>query len=298
VIKPIALIETAFPWAHRKGTIVPYSELSIHAESMAMRYALSAFEGVRGYVQVTGGVLMFALDEHVERLSQTLALVALPPIPSAVVYSVVEEIIEHNRPEEDCYLRIAANATSMGTLKVDAQTELFVSLHQMGRKPIPPDGLAVLISTRRKAPNDAFPQQAKVIGNYAGPRLAYLEARAAGFDDVILLGPSGQLAEAPTANLFIARGGIVATPRLNDGILPGITRRHIIQLCNALGCTVEERAIFAEDALVADEAWLSGTGIELAPIARFNDRTLPAVRQLFPKLLAAYGRRVRGQEGE
>jgi branched-chain amino acid aminotransferase len=286
----------SFPWAFRAGTVVPYGELTIHAESMAMRYALSAFEGVRGYVQPAGGVRLFALDEHVARLGATLALVALPAIPAADVHAAVAQVLERNRPEIDCYLRIAASATSLGTLKGAAATELFVSLHPMGPKPIPAAGLAVAISGRKKPADDAFPQRAKVIGNYAGPRLAYLEARAGGFDDVILRGPVGQLAEAPTANLFIVRGGVAMTPRLEDGILAGITRRHVIELCRRLGRQVEERALSAEDARGADEAWLCGTGLELAPIARFDDRALPAARRLFPALAAAYARRVRGQE--
>jgi len=291
--------EAAFPWAHRAGAIVPYGELAIHAESMAMRYALSAFEGVRGYVHRAGGVALFALGEHVDRLRQTLALAELPPVSTLAVNAAVAEVLARNRPEVDCYLRIAASATSLGTLKGEAAAELFVSLHAMGRKPRPQGGLAVAISARRKPTDDVFPQRAKVIGNYAGPRLAYIEARARGFDDVILRGPEGQLAEAPTANLFVVHGGAVSTPRLEDGILAGITRRHVIELCQRLGkgLTVEERRLSAEDAYGADEAWLCGTGIELAPIARVDHRKLPGARRLFPELAAAYVRRVRGLGG-
>jgi branched-chain amino acid aminotransferase len=288
--------EAAFPWALREGALVPYGELVIHAESMAMRYALSAFEGVRGYVQRAGGVRLFALDEHVARLGETLALAALPPIAAAEVRAAVAQVMERNAPAADCYLRIAASATSLGTLKGAASAALFISLHPMGRKPLPAGGLAVAISARRKPPDDVFPQRAKVICNYAGPRLAYLEARARGFDDVLLRGPEGQLAEAPTANLFIARGGRVLTPRIADGILAGITRRHVMDLCGILGREVAECAISAEDARGAEEAWLCGTGLELAPIARLDDRELPAGRRLFPELAAAYERRVRGED--
>lgn len=290
--------EAAFPWAHRAGAIVPYGELAIHAESMAMRYALSAFEGVRGYVHRAGGVALFALGEHVTRLRETLALAALPPVSALAVHAAIAEVLARNRPQVDCYLRIAASATSLGTLKGDAAAaELFVSLHAMGRKPRPRGGFAVEISARRKPADDVFPQRAKVIANYAGPRLAYLEARARGFDDVILRGPEGQLAEAPTANLFVVRGGAVLTPRLEDGILAGITRRHVIELCRKFGgITVEERRLAAEDAYGADEAWLCGTGLELAPIARVDDHPLPARRRLFLELAAAYVRRVRGME--
>jgi branched-chain amino acid aminotransferase len=291
------MASAAFPWAFRAGALVPHDQLVIHAESLAMRYALSAFEGVRGYADATGRVRLFALDEHLARLAETLALAALPAIPAERVLAAVEQVVTANHPQVDCYLRIAVNMTSLGTLKSEASGELFISLQPMARKDVPPGGISVAISARRKPSDDAFPQRAKLICNYAGPRLAYLEARAAGFDDVILRGPEGQLSEAPTANLFVIRDGALATPRIEDGILAGITRRHVLELARRLGYEVSEQRLSAEDAHAADEAFLCGTGLELAPIARFDDRPLPGERRIFPRLVEAYFARVRGDAG-
>jgi branched-chain amino acid aminotransferase len=291
------MASAAFPWAYRAGALVPHDQLVIHAESLAMRYALSAFEGVRGYADVTGRVRLFALDEHLARLAETLALAALPAIPVERVLAAVEQVVTANHPQVDCYLRIAVNMTSLGTLKSEASGELFVSLQAMGRKDVPPGGIAVAISPRRKPADDAFPQRAKLICNYAGPRLAYLEARAAGFDDVILSGPEGQLSEAPTANLFVIRDGTLVTPRVEDGILAGITRRHVLELARRLGHEASERRLSAEDAYAADEAFLCGTGLELAPIARFDDRPLAGERRIFPRLVEAYFAHARSGAG-
>lgn len=288
-----------FRWAWRAGALVPHEQLTIHAESMAMRYALSAFEGVRGYVQQDGAtVRFFALGEHIARLHQTLALAGLPPVADGELDALAAGLLEANGAREDCYLRIAVNATSLGTLKGDARTEVFASLQPMGRKPLAGAGLSVAISDRRKPDDDMFPQRAKVICNYAGPRLAYLDAQSRGFDDVVLRTSAGLLSEAPTANLFLVKDGVLMTPRLEDAILAGITRRHVLVLGRGLGLAVEERALTHDDAYAASEAFLCGTGLEIAAIARFDDRGLPAGRTVVPRLIDAYFALVRGAARE
>jgi branched-chain amino acid aminotransferase len=286
----------AYEWAYRGGELVRHADLTIHAESVAMRYALSAFEGVRGYVQGDGAVRYFALDEHVERLQETLRLISLPPVPPGEVEEAAARLIEANGAAADCYLRIAVNAVSLGTLKGTTETEVFASLQPMGRKPWVEsgEGLSIAISRRHKPADDVFPQRAKVICNYGGPRLAYIEARDRGFDDVVLTTPQGALAEAPTANLFLVVDGIIATPRLEDSILAGITRKHLIALGRGLGWNVVERALTPADAYRASEAFLCGTGLELAPVARFDDRILPVERPVSSRLAAAYFDLVRG----
>jgi branched-chain amino acid aminotransferase len=290
-----------FPWAYRCGSLVPHEELTIHAESIAMRYALSAFEGVRGYVQQNraNSVRYFALDEHVERLQMTLQIIGLPPVPSGEVESAADKLLEVNNVAADCYLRIAVNATSLGTLKGTTEMELFASLQPMGRKPWVESGggISVMISSRRKPTDDIFPQRAKVICNYGGPRLAYLEARTRGFDDVILTTGEGMLSEAPTANLFLVLDDSIMTPRLSDAILPGITRRHLIDLGQQLGFSVEERGLSPADAYRAREAFLCGTGLELSPIARIDDYFLPNDKPVIASLAKAYFDRTRGSVG-
>lgn len=291
------MAESVFPWAYRDGVLIPYEQLNIHAESMAMRYALSVFEGVRGYLQHDKQtVCYFALDEHLERLSQTLALTKLPALMLSEVESVATQLLDANNVHVDCYLRIAVNATSLGTLKDPVCTELFATIKPMGRKIwlASGTGMSVSISQRRKPSDEVFPQRAKVICNYAGPRLAYLDTFSHGFDEVILKSSEGLLSEAPTANLFLILDGCVVTPRLQDGILGGITREYVMRLCQTLGWQVEERGLTPEDASRATEAFLCGTAIELAPIYQFDDHPLPRNQQLFPRLVEAYFNLVRG----
>jgi branched-chain amino acid aminotransferase len=286
-----------FPWAARNGRLLPFAELTVHAASLSMRYALSAFEGVRGYLQADGTTLkFFALREHLARLAATLGILRLPAPPCGDLVKTALELIRANQACEDCYLRISVNAVSLGTLK-DGGDELShdMILQPMGRKPWTANarGLSVGISARRKPSDDVFPQRAKVICNYAGPRLAYLEGKDAGYDDVILRTGDDLLSESPTANLFLARGGEVLTPRSSDAVLLGVTRRHVLRLCAQMGIPAREAALRPQDAYSAEEAFLTGTGLELAPIEAFDGRALAGPRTILPRIQEAYFAMVR-----
>jgi branched-chain amino acid aminotransferase len=140
------------------------------------------------------------------------------------------------------------------------------------------------------------PQRAKVISNYAGPRLAYLEAQKAGFDDVVLTTRHRLLSEAPTANLFLVHGTTLSTPRVCDGILPGITREFVMRIAREIGIEVRECALRRDDAYGASEAFLCGTGLEFARISRFDDRALGERAPILARIVDRYFDVVRAEE--
>jgi branched-chain amino acid aminotransferase len=129
--------------------------------------------------------------------------------------------------------------------------------------------------------------------------LAYLDhvvarelAAAAGADEAIRLDAAGRVAECATANLFVARGGAVATPPLDAGVLPGIVRGHAIALCRRLGIACAERAIEVGELATADELFatsslrgivavtcIDGRAISRGPIAARLDAAYVADRR-------------------
>ncbi len=262
-----------------------------------MRYAISAFEGIRGYVQsATNEVRFFALRRHLDRLARTLATAMLPAPGIGSLVDDAKQMLDHNQVVEDCYLRIAANVPALGTLKEAADAMFDVTIRAMGRKEWADEGcaLSLQISKKRLKPtDDVFPQHAKVISNYAGPRLAYLDAKSASFDDVILSTSEGFLAESPTANIFLVRDSTVFTPRLCDGILPGITREFVQFACGEMGVPCKETGLTSADAYTCDEAFLVGTGIELAQIKCIDDYKLPAQAPILSEVRRRYFQTVR-----
>jgi branched-chain amino acid aminotransferase len=121
----------------------------------------------------------------------------------------------------------------------------------------------------RKAPPEAMTPLAKVAGAYTGPLVARRRAVATGADEVVLLDADGQLAEAPTSNVFAVIAGELRTPPLGR-ILDGITRDSVLAVARAEGMAARETALTRQDLERADEAFLTASSFPIAPIAAVN----------------------------
>ncbi len=108
-------------------------------------------------------------------------------------------------------------------------------------------------------------------GSYAQNILALRVAQAAGFDEVIFLNTIGEVAEAATANVFIVKDGVIFTPSLDSGCLPGVTRALLIQRARKAGFEVREEKINAEALLEVDEMFLTNTQIGVQGVLRLGD---------------------------
>lgn len=121
--------------------------------------------------------------------------------------------------------------------------------------------------------------------------LAREEARVAGVDEALLVSPQGQVLEGAASNVFVVRDDEVLTPPLSLPVLPGVTRRIVLELCAALGIRRRELAIDPEHLRWAEEVFLTNSVQEVLPLARLDGREVPA-RALGERLLAAYRERV------
>ncbi|HZB33778.1 MAG TPA: aminotransferase class IV [Streptosporangiaceae bacterium] len=255
---------------------VTRDEAKVSIDSLAMRYAISVFEGIRIYSQIdrTLSPRPFLLDEHIERLRNSLALMRLPDPGVDRLPALIEELIHRNDIHEDAYVRVAVTAANAGDLGTEALPALTVTATPMGRKRwlARSEAMSLTISDWRRAPTSVFPPAAKNISNYAGPRLAWLAAREAGFDGCVLTNHAGRLCEAPTAALFLVRDGVLLTPHLSEDVLPSITRAWILRTAEEHGIPARETGLTRADAGEADEAFLCGTGIEIAPVRAFDGR--------------------------
>ena len=108
-------------------------------------------------------------------------------------------------------------------------------------------------------------------GSYAENFLALNEAQQAGVDEVIFLNSIGEVAEAATANVFMVKDGVLMTPRLESGCLPGVTRALVIQRAKKADLVVRETAVQLEDLLEADEVFLTNTQIGVQAVDRIGE---------------------------
>ncbi|MCI0660829.1 MAG: aminotransferase class IV, partial [Acidobacteria bacterium] len=135
-------------------------------------------------------------------------------------------------------------------------------------------GLRVTVSPWKKFHSSMLPTTAKSTGQYLNSILAVREAAMRGYDEAIMLDVNGNLAEGAVENIFLVRNGKVLTNDEKSSILLGITRASVIEIARNLGFEVEIRALSLDDLFEADEAFLTGTAIEIAPIREVDGRII------------------------
>ena len=135
-------------------------------------------------------------------------------------------------------------------------------------------GTAITLSPFRRPTRECAPVEAKAGCLYPNNARALIEARDRGFDNCLLCDMLGNIAELGTANIFMAKDGVVFTPEANGTYLAGITRMRIMNLLRGAGVTVVEKTLRYSDFQSADEIFSTGNYTKVTPITRIDDRNL------------------------
>jgi branched-chain amino acid aminotransferase len=155
-------------------------------------------------------------------------------------------------------------------------------------------GIRAKISSWQRVSPNIVPHVSKATGIYLNSMLAVTEAVNAGYDEAILLTPEGLVADGSGENIFVIRDGVIYTPDLATGILPGITRDTVTQIAQDLGYTVVEKHLIRSDLYLADEVFMCGTAAEVTPLASVDDYEL-SVGPITFEIQKAYLETVRGE---
>lgn len=108
--------------------------------------------------------------------------------------------------------------------------------------------------------------------SWAQNALLFERARARGFDDALLMNEKGELAECTSANVFLVRGGRVLTPPLSAGGLAGVTREVLLEIAPGAGIEIVEQTLTPSDLDSAEEAFISSTTREVAPVGSIHPK--------------------------
>lgn len=128
--------------------------------------------------------------------------------------------------------------------------------------------------------------------------LAKVEAIKAGYDEAIMLGPDGRVSEGTGENLFLVSGGrLISPPSSEVGALAGITQASIIQIATDLGYEMTYESLRRDDIYLADEAFLTGTAVEVVPLASVDDRMIGEGKPgpITKSIQSTYNQAVRGE---
>ncbi|HTM57870.1 MAG TPA: aminotransferase class IV [Candidatus Udaeobacter sp.] len=107
--------------------------------------------------------------------------------------------------------------------------------------------------------------------------LARDEARIARADEALLISPEGEVLEGSVSNVFLVLGGVLVTPPLSRGILPGIARAVVLELAGRLGLEAREAGIAASDFDRAEEVFLTNSIQQVVPVVKIGSRAIPGI---------------------
>jgi branched-chain amino acid aminotransferase len=285
-------------WIWLDGRLVPWREAQLHVLSHALHYASSVFEGERAY----GGAI-FKLTEHSERLRRSAARLGFQlPWTVAEIDAACRAVVEANKLDS-AYLRPIAwrGSAEMGVSARLDDVHLAVTAWHWGAyfgEESAARGVRLDLAQWRRPAPDTAPTDATASGLYMIATLAKNAAEAKGYDDALMLDWRGQVAEATGANVFFVKDGALHTPP-PECFLDGITRLTIIDLARAHGIAVHERAILPGELADFDEMFLTGSAVEVMPVAEagpWRFRLGPIARQLRADYLDLVNERSRMQE--
>lgn len=295
---------TQYHWAYLHGKKIKISDATISITTQAFNYGTGAFEGIRAYLSDDGLRLnIFRLEEHLQRLSTSAKFLKILDLPSIFdLKEIIIDLIKSNNCNEDCYIRpIVFKKSLLPDQGFGVKLTGVSSSFSINMLPMPSinrnKGIKCMISTWRRTPDICIPSRAKICGGYVNSALALECALNAGYDETIMLNHLGNIAEASTSNVFFIKNNKIYTPSLTSNILPGITRYTIISLAKQMGIDIIEKTIGLSEAFDADECFLCGTGIEIAPVNQIDSYNigngLPG--KITQKLIKTYAEIVRGK---
>jgi branched-chain amino acid aminotransferase len=259
------------------GELVDWNDANVHVLTHALHYGTGVFEGVRCY-ETDKGPAVFRLRDHYQRMERSARIFQMD-IPYSVddMMRATFDLITTNGLRE-CYVRPLAYrgfGDEMGVNPAGNPVCVSIAVWAWGAylgDEAASNGVRVTISSWKRADPNNIPPNAKATGAYISSAMAKLEATQMGFDEAIMLNPTGRVAEATGQNLFLVRNGEILTPPLVDGPLPGITRESVIQIAEDQGTPVYETSLNRFDLYTADELFLTGSATEIIPIREIDGR--------------------------
>lgn len=261
------------------GSLRPREAATVSIDDLGFLYGAACFETMRAFDGV-----VFRLDRHFARLAGGLdALGIVPPSMRALTHAIAATLAANELTSARIRLTVSAGRGAGRPDLSQAGPPTVLVVAESPPPPAPPARL--IVSTQRVDPHRPL-ANAKT-ANYLASLLALAEARAVGADDALLLGGTGDAVEAATANLFAVVGGVLLTPPLAAGPLPGVTREAVIECAASLGLRIQEQPLPRAVLASADEVFLTSSVVGIRAVAVIEGWWCASDAAAVPGLVAA-----------
>ena len=256
------------------GTMVEWRDAKIHVLTHTLHYGCGAFEGARAY-KTASGPAIFRLEEHTQRLFNSAKILRMViPFTMNEVMDAQLAVVRENKLES-AYLRplIWIGSEKLGISPKGNKIHLMVAAWTWGAY-LGDDGLKrgirVKTSSFTRHHVNITMTQAKAVSNYTNSILANMEVTEEGYDEAMLLDPSGFISEGAGENVFVVKDGKIYTPDLSAGALNGITRNTVFHIAADLGIEIIQKRMTRDELYIADELFFTGTAAEVTPIREYD----------------------------
>ena len=261
------------------GKFVPIEEAKVSVMTHAFNYGTGCFEGIRAYWNEDHQQLYaFRLKEHYERMHRSACILRIGlPYSVPELCDITVELLRKEGYRHDAYIRPLAYKSSemVGVRLHDLSDGFAMFAIPFGRYIENEEGAHVCVSSWRRVDDNATPARAKITGAYINSAFAKTDAVLAGYDEALVLTDTGHISEGSAENFFMVRNGNLITPPVTSNILEGVTRDTIIELAREeLGLRTIQRTIDRSEIYICEEAFLVGTGVQVAAITRVEHRPL------------------------
>ncbi|KAJ4777764.1 Branched-chain-amino-acid aminotransferase [Rhynchospora pubera] len=278
------LVETDFMYFMRsssdgtfsKGELLPFGPIQLNPSSAVLNYGQGLFEGLKAYRKEDGSILLFRPEENALRMIAGAERICMPaPTVEQFLDAVKQTVLANKRwippaGKGSLYIRPLLVGSGPVLSLVPASEYIFlIYVAPVGnyfKEGLAPINLIVEEGYHRATPGGTG--GIKTIGNYASVLKAQKIAKEKGYSDVLYLDSVHKkyLEEVSSCNVFVVKGNVISTPATKGTILPGITRKSIIDVATSKGYQVEERLVSVEELLEADEVFCTGTAVVVSPV--------------------------------
>jgi branched-chain amino acid aminotransferase len=279
------------------GRITPEDQAVVPVFDHGFLYGEGVYEVCRTYRGRP-----FLLDRHLHRLRTSAGLIVLTvPHSDGEFETRISDtmaaagLLPWRTGGTDAYIRLLLTR-GVGELTYDPAATPAPTLVIIARPHKTPDpriyqeGVSVsIVSIQRNAPAALNPLIKS--NNLLNNALAMQRALANGGFEAVMRNARGELAECSQSNLFVVSGGVVRTPPLESGLLAGITRQFVLELCGEQGIATEETTLHDADLLEADEVFITSSTREIVPVVRVDHTTIGSGKPgaTTTRLIAAFG---------
>ena len=282
------------------GELVPFAEANVHIITPTLHYGVGVFEGIRSY-NTPNGPAVFRLRDHLQRLLESIRVLGILDYPYTLpdILKAVFDTMQVNGFTE-CYIRPLMYLDGPLGLNIDLSTpKLAIAAWEWGPylgEEAQLSGIHMMVASLSRLHPNVNMTKSKISGNYANSMMVKSLALRSGYDEAVILDPSGYVAECTGENIFLVRDGVIYTPP-RASVLEGITRDTVMELSADLGIPVMEEMITRDQLYIADEVFITGTAAEIVPAVKIDYRVIGDGKpgEVMKSLLKSYLETVHGQ---